>query len=226
MRHFDNSRHDCFSGEKFNGEDRTAHGPLRLALFAITLCWQAPVPVEAQGNCQWRPVERAGINSHQPGPPWCANGEFLAGMDLDSQRRYAPHDSPVVGQVCCRRAANGWDGRPFWRPVQRAGINSHQPGRPWCPEGAYLVSVDLDGDRRYAPHDSPVVGQAQCAYPANRPRGGSRCSWEGVSAAGKNSHQPEQWCPAGTYLVAYDLDGPRNFAEHDSPIVRQALCCR
>jgi hypothetical protein len=32
----------------------------------------------------------------------------------------------------------------------------------WCPKGSYLVGIDLDEEKRYAAHDSPVVGKAYC----------------------------------------------------------------
>ena len=119
------------------------------------------------------------------------------------------------------------DRHSFWVGVQNAGINSHQPGPAWCPEGSFLVALDLDGPRNFSAHDSPIVGQAMCANSAGRAMGrwGS-CFWVGVETAGINSHQPgKAWCPEGTYLVALDLDGPRNYSAHDSPVVGQAMCC-
>ena len=191
----------------------------------VGLTWLL-LPAQAHAQCEWRPVDRAGrigLNSHQPGPPWCAPGEFLSGLDLDAAGNFSAHDSPVVGQaLCCSSGFGNWRGAPFWMSVERAGVNSHQPGPPWCPAGAYLLSVDLDGDRRYAPHDAPVVGQAQCAYREGAGNQWSECRWFGVG----NSHQPEQWCAGGWFAVAYDLDGPRQYSPHDSPVVRQALCCR
>jgi len=116
----------------------------------------------------WAGVERAGINSHQPGPPWCPRGTFLVAFDLDRKPNSSPHDSPVVGQAMCASIANrpqGAWGSCFWVGVDRAGINSHQPGPQWCPEGTFIVAFDLDGKGNYYPHDSPVVGQAMCCSP-------------------------------------------------------------
>lgn len=113
-----------------------------------------------------------------------------------------------------------------WVGVENAGINSHQPGQPWCSPGSFLVALDLDGPRNYSPHDSPVVGQAMCSSPAVNNPTWNNCRWVSVANAGINSHQPgPSWCPAGSFLVALDLDGPRNFAAHDTPIVGQARCC-
>jgi hypothetical protein len=181
-------------------------------------------------GCTWVGVESAGISSHQPVQrPWCPQGHFLVAFDLDGDRRYSPHDTPVVGQaMCCQ--ANSWSnqwGTLAWYGVQKAGINSHQPGRPWCPGGSFLVAFDLDGDRNYSPHDAPLVGQAMCASLAGTPQGRwGRCFWVNVGKAGINSHQPVgPWCPEGTFLVAFDLDGDRRYSPYDAPVVGQAMCC-
>jgi len=132
-------------------------------------------PVVGQAMCRragyrwsernWFPVESSGINSHQAGRAWCPAGRFLVALDLDGPRNYSPYDSPIVGQAMyaglAGRAANRW-GSCFWVGVENAGINSHQPGRAWCPDGTYLVALDLDGPRDISPYDSPVVGQAMC----------------------------------------------------------------
>jgi hypothetical protein len=168
-------------------------------------------------------VETAGINSHQPGE-WCPNGSFLVGLDLDRQGAYDPLDSPVVGQAECAGTPWRW-GPCSWVGVERAGINSHQ-ALPWCPEGQYIVSLDLDrGPAGIDALDSPVVGQARCCPRA--PAASSHwaeCSWVGVQRAGINSHQPHMWCPAGSLLAGMDLDrGP--YDPLDSPVVGQAYCC-
>lgn len=116
-------------------------------------------------NCFWVGVERAGISSHQPGRAWCPPASFLVAFDLDGDTRYSPHDAPLVGQAMCANLAGtppGRWGRCYWVDVGRAGINSHQPVGPWCPQGTFLVAFDLDGDRRYSPYDAPIVGQAMC----------------------------------------------------------------
>jgi len=196
-------------------------------VFVFTLGLPYLKPSVAQDrNSFWVGVQNAGINSHQPGRPWCPEGTFLVALDLDGPRNYNPHDSPVVGQAMCRRAGQRW-AEWNWFAVENAGINSHQPGRAWCPGGFFLVALDQDSRSNYSAHDSPVVGQAMCASLAGRNMGrwGS-CFWTGVQSAGINSHQPGRaWCPQGTYLVALDLDGPRNYSPYDSPVVGQAMCC-
>lgn len=180
-------------------------------------------------NCFWVGVERAGISSLHAGRAWCPPATFLVAFDLDGDRRYSPHDAPVVGQAMCCQAntwSNQW-GMLNWFGVERAGINSHQPGRAWCPDGSFLVAFDLDGDTRYSPHDAPLVGQAMCANLAGTPPGRwGRCYWVDVGRAGINSHQPVgPWCPQGTFLVAFDLDGDRRYSPYDAPVVGQAMCC-
>lgn len=113
----------------------------------------------------------------------------------------------------------------FWVGVDRAGINSHQLSRPWCPEGTYLVAFDLDSKRNYAPHDSPVVGQAMCRPDPSRSYRWGSTTRVGVETAGINSHQAgPPWCPQGTFLVAFDQDGPRHYRDTDSPVIGQAMC--
>jgi len=173
-------------------------------------------------------VETAGINSHQPGE-WCPNGFFLVGLDLDRQGAYDPLDSPVVGQAECNVYSRGspmvaW-GPCSWVGVETAGINSHQ-AVPWCPEGQYIVSLDLDRQGAYDPLDSPVVGQARCCprAPAASSHWGE-CSWVGVERAGIDSHQLHTWCSGGSYLAGMDLDRQGAYDPLDSPVVGQAYCC-
>lgn len=176
------------------------------------------------GACNWVGVENAGINSHQPNN-WCAEGSFLVGLDLD-RCNCSSSDSPVAGQAqCC--ALNG-DQYNTWRScswvgVERSGVNSHQP-TAWCSEGTYLTSLDLDassGD----PMDSPVIGQAQCCSLPAPLVAWSSCQWVGVHNAGANSHQPETWCPDGSFLVGFDLDREGSYDAMDSPVIGQAYCC-
>ena len=202
---------------------------LAVALMSMTGLVDLKQADAGGGRSFWVGVERAGINSHQPGRAWCPNGTFLVAFDQDGPRNYSSHDSPVVGQAMCsspRTPNNRWRSWK-WVGVERAGINSHQPGRAWCPGGTFLVAFDLDRKANYSAHDSPVVGQAMCASLAGRPQGAWRsCFWVGVNRAGINSHQPgQQWCPQGTFLVAFDLDSKANYAAHDSPVVGQAMCC-
>lgn len=178
-------------------------------------------------NCVWSGVQNAGINSHQPGRPWCPDGYFLVALDLDGPRNYSAHDTPVVGQAkCCQAVPGGSWGHSLWMQVENAGINSHQPGNYWCPMGYFLVALDLDSRNNYAPHDSPIVGQTYCSSIRGKTPNWSKCQRMPVETGGINSHQPgSSWCPNGAFLVGMDLDGPRNYAGHDTPIVGQAECC-
>ena len=54
----------------------------------------------------------------------------------------------------------------------------------------------------------------------------SSCSWFPIEKAGKNSHQPTQLCPGGSFLTALDLDGERGISSRDAPIIGQARCCK
>jgi hypothetical protein len=113
-----------------------------------------------------------------------------------------------------------------WAPVEQAGINSHAP-ETWCPNGSFLVGFDLDGDRNLSPYDSPIIGEAQCATPQmSQPAKWGMCKWVKVEQAGINSHaERPAWCPNGSFLVGFDLDGPRNISDRDGPVIGQAQCC-
>lgn len=113
-----------------------------------------------------------------------------------------------------------------WRPVETARINSHQLGPPWCYPGEFMTAFDLDGPRNYAPHNSPVVGQALCCTNGPNSNWGGNPQPKLVWQRGLNSHQyngPE-WCDPGSFIVALDLDGPRELPPHDSPVVGAVLC--
>lgn len=111
-----------------------------------------------------------------------------------------------------------------WRPVENAGINSHLQGQPWCFPGEFMVAFDLDGPRKYQQHDSPVVGQAYCC--ATGSGYWSRLeNWRPVSSSNVLPLERQTgWCSPGSFLVALDLDGPRNLSAHDSPVIGAALC--
>jgi hypothetical protein len=186
-----------------------------------------PTPTEfvpIWGSCSWVGVEKNGINSHQPNT-WCPNGSFLVGLDQDRCSCTA-NDSPVIGQAqCCSLQGgqlNSW-GSCSWVGVQQGGINSHQPSA-WCPEGSYITGLDLDGGP-YDDMDAPVVGQAQCcSLPAPITEWAS-CQWVGVNSSGVNSHQPNTWCPNGSFMVGFDLDREGSYDPMDSPVIGQAYCC-
>jgi hypothetical protein len=114
-----------------------------------------------------------------------------------------------------------------WVGVERGGINSHGQGAAWCPNGTYLVQLDLDGDRTLAPHDAPVIGQARCCALAGIASAWGSCTWTDVARRGINSHgKRPDWCAEGSYLTAIDLDGDRRLSANDAPVVGAGLCCR
>lgn len=109
-----------------------------------------------------------------------------------------------------------------WYPVGRQ--KSHSASAAWCPSGQFITQFDLDGDRGLDDRDAPIVGQARCCAPAAAPSAWNQCNWVRV---GPRSHQVGgAWCPAGSYITQFDLDGDRTLSGRDSPIVGQALCCR
>ena len=188
----------------------------------------SPTQAIAQDICTWRPVQNAGINSHQKGAPWCQPGEFMTALDLDGVSNYAPHDSPIVGQaLCCTNGPNSaWTRLDAWRPVWQANplISSHQlPMNGWCAPGSFIVAIDFDGPRNISAYDSPVVGAVLCAY--RYPTGGAASRDFPVERAGYISHQPfGRWCPEGWYLTAFDQDSRPGNSPYDSPVIGQAQC--
>lgn len=183
--------------------------------------WIAGLPRTPYGSCGWYPV--GGPKSHGAGAAWCPTGRFLTQFDLDGDRGLDDHDAPIVGQArCCAPAAapSAWN-QCAWVGV---GRSSHQAGAGWCPDGSYVTQFDLDGDRGLSGADAPIVGQALCcrhtAPPVNN---WGAAAWWPVGL--RKSHDAgEPWCPAGTYITAFDLDSGGQ--SHDSPYVGQALCVR
>jgi hypothetical protein len=108
--------------------------------------------------------------------------------------------------------------------VDVGAIKSHNAGTGWCPEGSFLTQIDLDGVAADG-HDAPVVGKARCCkLPGSETKKWNQCSWVPVGAV--SSHQRgSDWCPRGTFLTQFDLDGERQFSEQDTPIIGQARCC-
>ncbi len=51
-----------------------------------------------------------------------------------------------------------------------------------------------------------------------------QCTWVPVHPT-INSHQPNTWCPNGSFLTGLDLDQEASYDAMDSPVVGQAQCC-
>jgi hypothetical protein len=86
-----------------------------------------------------------------------------------------------------------------------------------------LTAIDLDGNRSFAAHDEPEVGQARCCKATES---WGACSWVGIEQAGLNSHaKGGNWCPEGSAMTALDLDGNRSYSAMDEPEVGAAQCC-
>lgn len=183
-------------------------------------------------GCSWQLVERAGINSHQKVRSFCPNGTYLVQLDLDADKRLDPHDSPVVGQAkCCGIAGFPRKyGHCRWVGVHQSGRNSHaKGGSDWCPQGAFLTAIDLDGDKRYSANDTPVIGAAQCCFTSNYDNWGSTY-WIEVAQRPRNlnSHSGggPAWCLDGAFLTQIDLDGAHSLSDYDSPVVGAVKCAR
>lgn len=117
------------------------------------------------GTCSWREV---GVVSHQQDGSWCDSGELLTQFDLDGDASYSVFDAPYVGGAkCCEVPTTASQpAAPVW--VEVGPQESHGDLGRWCPDGTFLIALDLDGgDSGYAGHDAPWVGRALCAYPGS-----------------------------------------------------------
>ena len=161
----------CYPGEfmtAFDLDGPRHYAPSDAPVVGQAMCCPAGAYPAWANLLDWSPVGQAGFDSHFPGSWQCLEGHFIVAFDLDG-RAGDPHDSPVVGAVLCASVVGEptpWtDASCAWRPVENAGINSHQPSGSWCEPGEFLVSFDQDGPRHYAPHDTPIIGQAKCCRP-------------------------------------------------------------
>ena len=195
-----------------------------LAILLFLIC-TGMTAIQAQqpswGFSSWIPVEQGGVNSHQP-VTYCSSGSFVTGLDLDRCSNCDPHDSPVIGQAQCSNLAgaesNGWED---CRWVEVGAAKSHQM-QYFCPDGYYITGLDLDGPKQYSGNDAPIVGQVQCCKLSGY-NSWATSGWWDVQRAGINSHQPNNWCPDGYFLIGLDLDGT-NADDLDAPVVGAAAC--
>jgi hypothetical protein len=107
------------------------------------------------------------VNSHNRQAEWCPQGTYLVGLDQDRTDNegvvYGDGDAPIIGTALCARPS----GSPYssselgWHDVGFA--ESTTPSGPWCPDGAFMTRLDLDGGADgYA---YPIVGSAECGRP-------------------------------------------------------------
>jgi V8-like Glu-specific endopeptidase len=121
-------------------------------------------------------------------------------------------------------AAIGWGGISF----KNAKLHScpGDSGGPVLNSNKRVVGVCSWGK-----HDSGDTTYRPTSYAYNWIHGipqpkWSSCSWVPIGRAGKNSHQPTQLCPDGSFLTALDLDRCGNCDAKDSPVIGQVLCCK
>ena len=159
------------------------------------------------GKCDWVTV---GYDKSFSRTDICTNGSFLTQLDLDIKPSNEGKNatSPYIGHAqCCTLAANinyEWE----YSGWVRVGYDpSHNPTAPWCSQGKYLTSLQLEAGG--TDDNSPIVGYAKCA----RLPGAQLPFWESpispTTVGYDCSHNPEKcgsaWCQNGTFLVAYDL---------------------
>ncbi|MEM7587865.1 MAG: S1 family peptidase [Acidobacteriota bacterium] len=109
------------------------------------------------GKCSWLELGRGGGESHSK-KSWCSDGSFLTGFDQNGGRG-SDHYFPVVGRAQCCEAQRS-HGTCFWEEV--GAQRSHQGWLDWCPDGTFMVGMDLDSVRSAGAHDSPVIGRVRC----------------------------------------------------------------
>jgi hypothetical protein len=110
------------------------------------------------------------VKSRKDMGPWCPNGSFIIGLDLDSPDG-ASEERPFVAKAYCGYPSDPelrqWDENSFTR-TKVWYDNSFHPEMisSWCPkDGTFLVQLILDigGDNLTK---QPFVGYAICASPA------------------------------------------------------------
>ena len=98
-------------------------------------------------------------------------------------------------------------------------------GGPVINEADRVVGVASWGNNQDSSTYRPTGFSYNWIFEYQRPGWGG-CAWVPVEQAGMKSHQPgPDWCAAGSFLVALDLDGSRDMSAHDAPVVGQARCC-
>lgn len=163
----------------------------------------SPIPVEAPDN-----IPFAGDTLTLVG--YGATGTDCKGPGLGKMKM----DVPVAG--------SGWGGISF----KNAQLHScpGDSGGPALNSNKHVVGVAswvMNGDSTYRPTSYAynwIFGIPQPQW--------SSSSWVPIEQAGKNSHQPTQLCPDGSFLTALDLDGDRNISGHDAPVIGQARCSK
>lgn len=155
-----------------------------------------------------------------PSPPardqaWCDPGSYIVQLWLEGAAFDVDHLEnglwyPIISRAICRQlktnaglSAN-WD-NVFWQSV--GYDKSRNDIGTWCPEGTFIVGLDLDAPDG-AMQERPYVGQSLCARPSgnqfthwtNRT---SQKIWYERSMNGVNS---TEWCPSGSFLIQLKLD--------------------
>ena len=199
-----------------NSEDESTYRPT-----SFSYSWIFNLPQPGWTACEW--VEVGGPKSHNPGVAWCPDGSFLTQFDLDGDRAYAAHDTPIVGRArCCK--LSGYESKKWSQCAWMKVEGSHQRDAAWCPRGSFMTQFDLDGDRSLSAHDAPIVGQAKCCKLEGAEfHGWGSCYWKEVGADSHGAGSP--WGPDWGFLTAFDLDSDPSADGHDSPEVGQAMLC-
>jgi hypothetical protein len=109
------------------------------------------------------------------------------------------------------------------RWIEVGAQKSHQKGENWLPDGYFITQIDLDGCGACGAHDSPVIGRVGiCEMLGCR---WSDCRWVEVGAQ-KSHHGGGNWLPDGYFITQLDLDGPKEYDAHDSPIIGRVRICK
>lgn len=131
----------------------------------------------------------------------------------------------ATGGFTLKATRHGRWGDCQWVGVEDAGLNSHQSTGTWCGEGTFMTQFAQTSNIGYQGPDSPTIGSAKCCTSGDMSAGGwTPCDWSLVEQAQISSLEPgAPWCPAGTFITQFNLDGGVTAAE--GPVIGAARCC-
>jgi hypothetical protein len=160
----------------------------------------APIPVE---NPQWIPT---------PGTVMRLVGFGHSGDDCRGPAAKRVLDAPLT-------------------TVESARLMIREPGKRNCPGDSGGPMFDdagrVGGVMSWTGREingRPTHANFNFIFGLPRP-GWTDCNWFEIGA--QRSHQAgAAWCPNGSFLTQFDLDGDSALHGHDAPIVGRARCCR
>lgn len=153
----------CPSGTCITQIDFDSRGPAnRPPIVGRVRCCRSTInEASRSANCEWRGIGYD--RSHFKKGEWCGQGKYLTQVILETGDTISGSIWPVIGQAkCCQLAGETW-GSSQWYDVGDAA--THEQVKDWCPDGAVITQLDLDGGPLNKQNEYPFVFQVKCAEP-------------------------------------------------------------